>query len=82
MQKLGKKGYFYEPLVDAYGDRLNITDKEQKLIEGKEEMNINILRFQLRGSHACVRRHGPAKLPIWPFFGFFTSPPPTHTQPP
>ena len=28
MQKLSKKGYFYEPLVEAYGDRLNIENKK------------------------------------------------------
>ena len=74
MQKLGKKGYFYEPLVEAYGDRLNIKCKEKKSIERQEEMNINLLRFQLKGLHASVWRHGDANLPIWPFFGFFTSP--------
>ena len=74
MQKLGKKGYFYEPLVDAYGDRLNIASKKKFSIGTKVEMNINLLRFQLRGSHASVRRHMGAKLPILPFFGFFTPP--------
>ena len=39
-------------------------------------MNINLLRFQLRGSHASVRRHVGGKLPILPFFGFFTPPQP------
>ena len=78
MQNLGKKGYFYEPLVDAYGDRLNIAGNKKKSIEIKVEMNINLLRFQLRGSHASVRRHVGAKLPILPFFGFFTPP---HSPP-
>ena len=81
MQKLGKKGYFYEPLVDAYGDRLNIASKKKILIGTKVEMNINLLRFQLRGSHASVRRHVGAKLPILPFFGFLPPPPPPP-QPP
>ena len=78
MQKLGKKGYFYEPLVDAYGDRLNIANKKKFSIGDQEEMNSNLLRFQLRGSHASVRRHVGGNLPILPFFGFFTPP---HSPP-